>query len=110
MAQAVSETLCPFKGIMFHFICKFADYTEVGGLSDKPERCAAIQRDLSRLERWSDRNLIKFNNKCRVLYLGRNNPRHQNMLEPPSWKQLCKTGPGKPDGHQDECEAMCPCC
>ena len=36
-------------------------------------------RDFDRLERWDDKNLMKFNN-CRVLYLWRNNPRHQYML------------------------------
>jgi len=46
-----------------------------------PEGSAAIQRDLSRMEKWADRNLIKLSKgKCKALPLGRNNPRHQHRL------------------------------
>lgn len=41
---------------------------------------AAIQ-DFSRLEEWTDRNHMEFNNyKCKILHLEWNNPRHQQSL------------------------------
>ncbi|KAK4826699.1 hypothetical protein QYF61_010708 [Mycteria americana] len=58
---------------------KFADDTKLGGVADTPDECAAIQRDPDRLEIWGD--LRKFSKwKCKVLHLGRNNPRHQDRL------------------------------
>ena len=48
---------------------------------DTPEGCAAIQRELDRLESWTETNLRKYNKgKCRVLHLGRNNAMHQYRL------------------------------
>ncbi|GAB0208171.1 mitochondrial enolase superfamily member 1 [Grus japonensis] len=55
--------------------------TTLRGVADTPEGCAAIQRDLDRLENWMERNLMKLHKgKCRVLHLGRNNPKHQYRL------------------------------
>lgn len=54
---------------------KSADCTKLGGVSDTAGGCAAIQRDLSRLEERVEGNLMKFNiQKGEVLLLGRNNP------------------------------------
>ncbi|KAK4823954.1 LOW QUALITY PROTEIN: hypothetical protein QYF61_008340 [Mycteria americana] len=62
-------------------LSKFAHDTKVGGMADMPEPCAAIQKDLDRLEKWVNRNLMELNKgKCKLLHLGRNNPMHQYNL------------------------------
>ncbi|PKU46652.1 rna-directed dna polymerase from mobile element jockey-like [Limosa lapponica baueri] len=65
-----------------HTLSKFADDTKPGGVAEMPEGHAAIQRDHIRLEKWSDRNILKFNKgKCKALHLERNSPTNQCMLE-----------------------------
>ncbi|PKU44837.1 rna-directed dna polymerase from mobile element jockey-like [Limosa lapponica baueri] len=56
------------------------EYTKPGEVADMPGSCAALDRDLDRLEKRSNSKL-KFNKeKCRVLNLGRSNPMYQCML------------------------------
>ncbi|KAK4817106.1 hypothetical protein QYF61_027969 [Mycteria americana] len=59
-------------------LSKSADDTKLGGGADTPEGRAASQKDLDRLEKRADRNLMQFNKEnCEALHLGRSNPRHQ---------------------------------
>ncbi|GAB0202845.1 mitochondrial enolase superfamily member 1 [Grus japonensis] len=71
---------CPHDGAECA-LRKFSDDTRLRGVTDTPEGCAAIQRELDRLEKWADKNLVTFNKeRCEVLHLGRNNPMHQYKL------------------------------
>ncbi|KAK4816991.1 hypothetical protein QYF61_025911 [Mycteria americana] len=62
-------------------LSRFPYDTKLGGVAGTPEGCAAIQRVPDSLEKWADRNLMKFSKeKYKVLHLGRNNTMHQHML------------------------------
>lgn len=52
---------------------KFAGGARLGGMADALEGCAAIQRDLDRLQKWANRSLIMFSRGNAVLHLERNN-------------------------------------
>jgi len=70
---------CPFR--------RFTADTKLRGVSDMSEDCAAIQRDLNRLEQWAVRNLTLFNTgNCRVPHLGKKAPCTSACWRPTSWK------------------------
>ncbi|GAB0192659.1 mitochondrial enolase superfamily member 1 [Grus japonensis] len=57
---------------------KFPDDTKLEQVADTPDGYAAILRDHIRLEKLANNHLIQFKRrKCKILHLGRNNPRHQ---------------------------------
>lgn len=62
--QQVSQwlTLGPILSNIFINRYKFGENTEVRGVADTPDGCAAIRGDLGRLKKQADRNLIKYNN------------------------------------------------
>lgn len=44
---------------------KLADDMKLGRVAHAPDGCAAIQRNLERLENWKERNMLKFSKeKC----------------------------------------------
>jgi len=58
-------------------LSKFTDHTKLSGVVDIKEGGDATQRDLNRLKRWAQVNLMRFNTaKYKVLHLGQRNPRH----------------------------------
>ena len=55
--------------------------TKQAGETNILEDCAAIQRHLDTLKKWSDRSLMQSSKgKRKVLHPGRNTPRDQHML------------------------------
>ncbi|GAB0184700.1 cAMP-dependent protein kinase inhibitor alpha [Grus japonensis] len=61
-------------------LSKFANETKLCGVVNMLEGRDAIQRDLDRLERWARTNRMKFKAKCKVLHVGRGNPKHNYRL------------------------------
>lgn len=63
-------------------LSKFIDNITLCGAVDKVKGRDAIHRNLDRFERWTNKNLMKFNKMmCKVLYLNHGNPRHTHRLD-----------------------------
>ena len=78
-------------------LSRFADDTKLCGVVDTMEGRDAIQRDLDRLERWACVTRMKFKKaKCKVLHVGRGNPKHKYSLG----REWLKSSPEEKDfGH-----------
>ncbi|XP_070619981.1 polyadenylate-binding protein 4 isoform X1 [Erythrolamprus reginae] len=62
-------------------LIKFADDTKLAGVANTLEDRLRVQEDLDRLSQWAHTNKMRFNtDKCRVLHLGKKNPRHTYSL------------------------------
>ncbi|KAK4828788.1 hypothetical protein QYF61_000845 [Mycteria americana] len=62
-------------------LSRSADDTKLGGVTDRPNDCFALQKDMNKLEKWAKRNLKKFSNcKCEVWALEKNKTIHQYKL------------------------------
>lgn len=63
-------------------VLRFADDTELGGVGDAPDGCAAIERDVNWLEIWANRDVVQFSDReCKAWHLGKNDPIHWHRLE-----------------------------
>ena len=62
-------------------LSKFAVDTKLGNVDNGPGCCAAFQRDLDRMEKWTVRYLLKVNKViCKVQNLGKKNTRPLQVL------------------------------
>lgn len=69
------------------------------------QSCAAIQRDLHRLEKWADQKSLTLCSSIKRNAV-RNNPMHQLLCwEPMNWKAALWKGHPGPSEHNTECEA-----
>lgn len=59
-----------------------ADNKELGGVADIPDGHAATQRDIDRLQKWANKNLMAFNKrKYEVLHSESDNPTNQCRMK-----------------------------
>lgn len=65
----------------------FAEGCALGDVVDTSESCAAMQRALNKVEKWTDKNYMK----CSVLYLERKQP-HELIKTGANWLEISRKG------------------
>jgi len=81
LGLALFNIVCDMDSGIECTLGKFANDTKLCGVVNTLEGRDAIQRDLDRAERWACVNIMKFSKaKCKVLHLGRGNPKHKYSL------------------------------
>ncbi len=64
-----------------NFISLFADDAKLYGISSTGQNAASIQGDLTKLQEWTGRWELQFNEtKCKALYLGNDNSKHTYVM------------------------------
>ena len=66
------------------FMSMFADDTKIRKKIEDEESCRELQKDLDRLQQWSEKWLMKSNaSKCKVMSMGKskNRPNHEYALQ-----------------------------
>ena len=92
-------------------LSKTADGTKLDTVVSMLQGMAAIQRDLDKLEKWTDGNLMKLNkSKCKLLHLGWDNPMQQYRPWQTVQQKLCrKRSEGLGEQPVDHELTMCSC-
>lgn len=93
-------------------LIKFADNTNLGGVYNTLEGCAAIHQDLNIMEFWEERNPTRFNNCKHRNPAPRDETLHalEQVMEQPAREELCREGPTGSGGQQAGNEpAVVPC-
>lgn len=85
-----------------HICSKFAPLTKLNDAADRKGEWDAIRRDMDKLEKWAQKNLMRLKKKkkakCKVLQSGQGNCRFVYKLGEHTEKQPCREGLRGPGG------------
>lgn len=114
--QGITLQAATSKGLFFIALInctQLADDAELGGVAGTPDGCAAIQSDVGRLEKWDERNRLKFiKGKCQISQScteGRVVNAAVQVESQPAGKRFALKFLGVPGGqHVEQEPAVCP--